>query len=113
MGWLLLSDPGEGARVRAKSYFEESSIEGDADGFAGLAWMEERFGASSADIEAAFSDYVRAQYRYEEVGDLEFAREVAERRATLAYSIPLERLGNLFLSARGSLSSSINRSDVK
>ena len=102
IGWLLLSDPKEEAREQAQKYFKDAITVGDPDGFAGLAWMEERFGTSSADIEASFSNYLRAQYIYELADNSDFAKEVAERRATLAYAIAPERVADLFLSTRSS-----------
>jgi WD40 repeat protein len=105
LGWLLLADGAEEAAIQAEEYFTESSKEGDADGFAGLAWIHERLGKSADDLEEAFSNYIRAQYAYEQDGDFAFAQEVAERRAMLARSIPPERLANLFLSTRSSIPS--------
>ena len=111
LGWLLLADGTADKVAQAKTYFEESSRQGDADGFAGLAWVNERFGNSSEDLEAAFSNYIKAQYAYERDGDLAFAQAVGERRAMLARLIAPEHAANLFLSARSSITASgtINR----
>jgi WD40 repeat protein len=84
LGWLLLVDGAKDKIAQAKGYFEESSRDADADGSAGLAWLNDRFGDSFQDLKAAFSNYVKAQYEYERDGDLMFAQEVAERRAMLA-----------------------------
>ena len=92
--------------AQAKIYFEEASTEGDADGFAGLAWINENFGKSSQDLESAFSNYIKAQYQYERDGALALAQQVADRRAMLARSMPTEQIVNLFLSSRRSISSS-------
>jgi len=104
LGWLLLANGADGA-AQAKRYFEEASNRGDADGFAGLAWIKERFGKSYQDLEAAFANYTKAQYQYERDGDLGLAQEVAERRAMLARLMPPKRIPNLFLSTRSSITS--------
>jgi WD40 repeat protein len=111
LGWLLLADGTADKAAQAKKYFEESSRQGDADGFAGLAWVNERFGNSSQSLEVAFSNYIKAQYGYERDGDLAFAQEVGERRAMLARLIAPEQVADLFLSTRSSITSSdaINR----
>jgi TPR repeat protein len=105
LGWVLLGDGTNHNIAQAKTYFAESSKGGDADGFAGLAWIDERFGNSAQDLAAAFSNYVEAQYRYERDGDLELAQEIAEERATLARAIPIDKLPGLFLAARSSINS--------
>jgi WD40 repeat protein len=106
LGWLVLADPTANNVAQAKEYFEEGVSKGEADGFAGLAWINERHGNSSQDVEAAFSNYIEAQYAYERDGDLAFAQEIAERRATLARLIAPEQLAKLFISARLSIVSS-------
>jgi TPR repeat protein len=103
LGWLLLANGTNPNIAQAKRYFEESSQGGDADGFAGLAWIGERFGNSAQDLAAAFSNYVEAQYRYERDGDLELAQEIAEERAMVARAIPIDKLCGLFLAARSSV----------
>jgi hypothetical protein len=103
IGWLLLASGTENAAVRAKGYFEESIKDDDADGFAGLAWIYERFGTTPSDIEAAFANYVRAQFRYERDGDLLFATRAAERRAMLGHVISPTDLAKLFLATRKSI----------
>jgi WD40 repeat protein len=107
LGWLVLADRREDGAAQAKRYFEEASGEGDADGFAGLAWISERFGKFSAeDFEAAFSNYIKAQYAYERDGDPALAQDVAERRAMLAHLLPPKRVADLFLYTRKSITSS-------
>jgi len=106
LGWLLLLDETAEKVAQAKNYFEESSREGDADGFAGLAWVNERFGSSPQDVEAALSNYIKAQYAYERDGDLALAREVAGRRAALARLIAPEQVAERFISTRRSIASS-------
>jgi WD40 repeat protein len=105
LGWIYLAEQTAEGTVQAKKYFEEASKDGDADGFAGLAWISEKVGKSVDDLETAFSNYVKAQYAYERDGDIAFAQEVAERRAMLARLISLDRLANLFLSTRASIAS--------
>jgi WD40 repeat protein len=106
LGWLLLADGTNPNIAQAKRYFEESTQSGDADGPAGLAWIDERFGNSAQDLADAFSNYVEAQYRYERDGDLVLAQEIAEERAMLARAIPIDKLPALFLAARSSINSS-------
>jgi hypothetical protein len=106
LGWLLLLDESAEKVAQAKSYFEESSREGDADGFAGLAWVNERYGSSPQDLGVAFSSYTEAQYAYERDGDLAFAHEVGERRAALARLIAPEQVAERFLSIRRTIASS-------
>jgi hypothetical protein len=101
LGWLMLAAGADGA-AQAKIYFEEASREDDADGFAGLAWINENSGNSSQDLEAAFSNYVRAQYAYERDGALALAQQVAERRAMLARSISSQQIADVFLPSRKS-----------
>jgi WD40 repeat protein len=101
LGWLLLASAEIENRDRARKYFEQSSKNGDADGYAGLAWIDERFGNSADDLERAFSNYVRAQGAYERDGDFRFAEDVAQRRATLGRLMDTERVSGLFVFARG------------
>jgi WD40 repeat protein len=106
LGWLLLAEGTSNNIIRAKQYFEDGSKDGDADAFAGLAWISERFGRSSKDKEDAFLNYIRAQSAYERDGDLAFAQQVAEHRAMLSRLIPPDELSRLFISARRSIASS-------
>jgi hypothetical protein len=102
----LLADGTTNNLARAREYFEEAIKGDDADGFAGLAWINERFSGSVQDVQRAFSYYVKAQHAYERDGDLAFAQEAAERRAMLARLIAPEKLAELFNSARRSHASS-------
>ena len=100
MGWFMLAKEGDGSAAEAKSHFEKASRRGDADGFAGLAWISERYGKSPEALESAFSNFMKAQHRYEMEGDLALAREVAERRAMVALLMPPERIAKLFSTTR-------------
>ncbi|MET4630909.1 WD40 repeat protein [Bradyrhizobium sp. I1.8.5] len=106
LGWLLLAGGASNNINRAKQYFEDGSKDGDADAFAGLAWISERFGHSSEDREDAFVNYIKAQSAYERDGDLAFAQQVAEHRAMLSRLLPPEELSGLFISARRSIAAS-------
>lgn len=106
LGWLLLAGAEIENVVRARTYFEDSSRKGDADGYAGLAWIDERFGKSADDLERAFSNYIRAQNAYERDGDFRFAEDVAQRRAMLARLMDAEKVSDLFVFSRGTLGSS-------
>jgi WD40 repeat protein len=106
LGWLALTDGTPNNLARAKAYFEEASRLGDADGFAGLAWMNDRFANSAKDVRAAFSYYVKAQNAYELDGDVALAKEAAEHRAMLAHLIASEMLAELFVSTRQKIASS-------
>lgn len=101
LGWITIARGESEDQSIAKGFFEESAKTRDADGFAGLAWLGEQFGGSPEDLEKAFSDYVIAQYLYEQDHDLVNAKEIAERRSTLAQLIQPHRLAGLFLAARG------------
>jgi WD40 repeat protein len=105
LGWLLLADGTTESRAQARRYFEEGAKTGDADGFAGLGWINERFSQSPQDLERAFISYIQAQYAYERDGDLTLAKNVAERRAMLARLFEPEKVGELFLSGRRSIDS--------
>jgi WD40 repeat protein len=107
LGWLLIADGSPKDIAQAKAFFEESSKDGDADGFAGLAWISDRFGSSTRDVEDAFQNYIRAQFGYERDRDFAFAQEVAERRAMLSRVLPLNELARIFVSARRSIASSL------
>jgi WD40 repeat protein len=106
LGWLLLAHGTTEENTQARRYFEESARTNDADGFAGLGWIEERFGQSPQNLERAFVHYIHAQYAYERDGDITFAQTVAERRAMLARLIDPKKVGELFLSSRRSIASS-------
>lgn len=105
LGWLLLANPTVENVARSRQLFEDSSKRGDADGYAGLAWIDERFGKSTADIERAISNYIRAQHAYEADEDLKFAEDVAQRRAMLSRLMEPEKAAELFVSSRGLLPS--------
>jgi WD40 repeat protein len=106
LGWLLLAGEEIENVARARTYFEDSSKKGDADGYAGLAWIDERFGKSADDLERAFSNYIRAQDAYERDGNFRFAEDVAQRRAMLTRLMDAEKVSDLFLFSRRTLSSS-------
>ncbi|MBZ9954812.1 MULTISPECIES: WD40 repeat domain-containing protein [unclassified Mesorhizobium] len=102
LGWLLLTT-GEGDLEQIKSHFVRSIEKGDADGFAGLAWLYQQHSLSPKDLEMAFSQYINAQYAYERDGDLVHAQQIAEQRSMLAQLLAPERVANSFLAARRSI----------
>lgn len=81
-------------------------LDGKPVEYAGLAWIDERFGKSTADIERAFSNYIRAQHAYESDEDLKFAEDIAQQRAMVSRLIDPEKAAELFVSSRGLLNSS-------
>jgi hypothetical protein len=102
LGWLFLTN-GQKDVEQAMASFARAAQEGDADGFAGLAWLKDQYGNSVEDLEVAFSNYVSAQYAYERDRDFLHAQQVAERRSMVARLLPPERISSLFLTARRSI----------
>ncbi|MER9018977.1 hypothetical protein [Mesorhizobium sp. M0898] len=100
LGWLFLADRTNEGVDAARAYFTQAVEQGDADGFAGLAWIDDQHGTSRDDFEAAFSNYVKAQYTYEVDGDFIHALEMAEQRSMLSHFLPPARTAALFLEAR-------------
>ena len=84
IGWLRLQ--AEVPDIEAiRSDFRRGAASGDPDAFAGLGWLSEKYGSSLEDIESALVNYASSQKGYARNGATEFAAQVAERRAMLAY----------------------------
>jgi WD40 repeat protein len=102
LGWALLAhtDVSTDQVDEARKYFETVKNDGDADAFAGLGWLSEQFGSGPTDLRSAFVSYTIAQYLYEKYGDLNLARQVADRRSGLSNSFGPDELSEVFLEAR-------------
>jgi WD40 repeat protein len=97
LGWLaasMLQEPGY--REKASEYFSQSAKRGEADGYAGLAWIDERGDGSIEErLQDAFVNYSISERLYEAQGDSSFAKSAAERRTTIANHIPPNVIASL------------------
>jgi hypothetical protein len=102
LAWAVLAGGSESAEKidNARKYFESGTELRDADAFAGLGWLKDRFGKTQVDLEIAFINYTVAQYLYENSDDIELARQVAGGRSSLAQLLTPKQVATRFFEVR-------------